>query len=332
MGDPASIGPEIALKAVSDDGINRICTPLIIGDAAWLQETAENLGIRGVQVQAINSAGEAAGSPGAVNVVDLANVSYAEVRVGEIGAAQGRASVEYIERAVELAMAGDLDAISTGPINKESLKAAGVKFPGHTEMLGALTGSSTYETMFVVDNLRIFFATRHLSLRDAVDAVTSERILEVLDHARNALAMLGFDEPKIAVAALNPHGGERGLFGTEEMDEIAPAVQKARQQGWDVVGPVPADSVFPQAIQGRYTAVIALYHDQGHIAAKSYSYDRTVSVTTGLPILRTTVDHGTALDIAGKGIADATNLSEAIKTAVEYAPRWRSAASGRNAN
>lgn len=331
MGDPASIGPEIALKAVLDDSINGICTPLIIGDAAWLRETAENLGIP-VQVQAINSAREAAGSPGAVNVVDLANVSGAEVRVGEIGAEQGRASVEYIERAVELAMAGDLDAISTGPINKESLKAAGVKFPGHTEMLGALTGSSTYETMFVVDSLRIFFATRHLSLRDAVDAVTSERILEVLDHARSALAMLGFDEPRIAVAALNPHGGERGLFGTEEMDEVAPAVQKARRQGWDVVGPVPADSVFPQAIQGRYTAVIALYHDQGHIAAKSYSYDRTVSVTTGLPILRTTVDHGTALDIAGKGIADATNLTEAIKTAVEYAPRWRSAASGRSAN
>jgi 4-hydroxythreonine-4-phosphate dehydrogenase len=196
------------------------------------------------------------------------------------------------------------------------MRAAGVKQPGHTEILGEAFGAHV-ETMFVVDRMRIFFLTRHLSLRDAIDAVSKSGLLRLLEHAREVLVELGVEKPVIGVAGLNPHAGDGGLFGRDEIEKLQPGVREAQELGWDVRGPIGADSIFHQALEGRYDAVISLYHDQGHIAAKTYDFMRTVSVTTGLPIVRTSVDHGTAFDIAGKGTADPTNMIEAIRLGTE---------------
>jgi len=211
-----------------------------------------------------------------------------------------------------------VDALVTAPINKESWKAAKVPYPGHTEALGVLFDRSV-ETMFVAGNLRIFFLTRHHSLRIAIDQLDATRVTHLLDHAHHTLRQLGVEHPRIAVAALNPHGGEHGLFGDEEQVHLSPGIEAARAGGVDASGPVPADAVFYQAVNGRYDAVIALFHDQGHIAAKMHDFFGTVSVTTGLPVIRTTVDHGTAFDIAGRGIADAAGQVQAFVVARELA-------------
>jgi 4-hydroxythreonine-4-phosphate dehydrogenase len=242
---------------------------------------------------------------------------------GEVNATAGAAAVGAIEVATRLAMAGEVDAVVTAPINKEAIWAAGSKHLGHTEMLGELTGSTRFNTMFWVSGLKIFFATRHLSLREAIDQITRENIEHAIREAYTALEVFGTEKPRLAVAALNPHGGENGKFGDEEIVAIAPAVAAARVAGLDVVGPIPADSVFHQGIQGRFDGVLSLYHDQGHIASKTYDFDGTVSVTVGLPILRTSVDHGTAFDIAGTGRASHGTMVAAFKAAATLAPYAR---------
>jgi 4-hydroxythreonine-4-phosphate dehydrogenase len=221
------------------------------------------------------------------------------------------------------AMSGLVDAIATTPINKESIKAAKIDFIGHTEMLAALTGVNNPMTMFQTRNLRVFFFSRHLSLRQACDAITKDRLVECLQECDHALRRLKESSRKIAVAGLNPHCGEHGLFGSEEGREIEPAIAEARKLGIDAVGPVSADSVFHQALQGRFDAVLSLYHDQGHIATKTLDFERTISVTLGLPFIRTSVDHGTAFDIAGQGKASAVSMIEAIRLAAVYSFKYR---------
>jgi len=295
MGDPAGIGPEIVAKALAEPDVYRVSRPLVVGDLRTIAKI----------------------------VSDLANVDVAALRMGVIQPEAGRAAGQAIERAIRLAQAGEIDAIATAPLNKEALWAAGYPYPGHTEMLAELTGSRESLTMFVIGALRIFFLTRHLSLRDAIDQVTRTRVAATLAVMAQVLAGLGIDAPRIVVAGLNPHAGEGGKMGREEIEEIAPGVEDARRTGLDVSGPVPADSVFHLAADGRFDAVLSLYHDQGHIAAKMTDFYKTVSVTTGLPFVRTSVDHGTAFDIAGKGVASAVSMVEAIRVAAELTARGR---------
>lgn len=317
MGDPAGVGPEIIVKALQQDAIHAQARVFVIGAQAILTQTAQQFGIQ-TDFAPLPEGNDWQSSPQWVPVYQVGNLTPAEVHPGEIAAHTGHDSVVYVETAAELGKQGHLDAIVTAPINKEAMRAARVKYPGHTEILGACFNSPV-ETMFVVDRLRIFFLTRHLSLRQAIDAISKDKVLKLIAHAREVLAGIGLTNPVIAIAGLNPHAGDGGLFGDEEIVHLQPAVQEATAKGWDVRGPIGADSVFHQALHGKYDAVISLYHDQGHIASKTYDFNRTVSVTTGLPTIRTSVDHGTAFDIAGQGIADPTNLLEALKVATEMA-------------
>jgi 4-hydroxythreonine-4-phosphate dehydrogenase len=259
----------------------------------------------------------------ALNLVHMDNIDLNAFAHGKVSAMCGRAAFEYIKKAVELAAAGAVDAVATTAINKESLKAAGVPFIGHTEILAGLTGSHDPLTMFQVLDLRVFFLTRHMSLLEACKAVKRERVLDYIRRCAEALRRLGLENPNLVVAGLNPHGGEHGLFGREEEDEIAPAIEAAGKEGYRVDGPKPADSVFHFALKGRWDAVLSLYHDQGHIAAKMVDFERTISLTLGLPFLRTSVDHGTAFDIAGKGTVNPLSMVEAIRLAALYAPNFR---------
>jgi 4-hydroxythreonine-4-phosphate dehydrogenase len=322
-GDPAGIGPEIILKALGDPAIYEVCRPLVVGDAAFMGETAESMGL--IRVNPVNSVSGARFAPGGADVLDTRVSGLSSLRLGQVQAAGGRAALAWVKRATELALAGEVDALCTAPLNKEAVVQAGfMGFRGHTEFLGELCKVANPLTLFVVDGLRILFLTRHISLADAVASVTSDRILRFIPLADRALRDLGIEYPRIAVAGLNPHSGEGGLFGAEEAREIAPAVSRAREMGFDVSGPVPADSVFYQARKGKFDAVVSLYHDQGHIAAKTLDFEHTVSVTLGLPFVRTSVDHGTAFDIAGKGTASDVNMREAVKVAAEYTVRTRS--------
>ena len=255
-----------------------------------------------------------------MNLFDLDNIDMDKFEFGKISAMCGRAAYEYIEKSISLAMNGEADAVATTPINKESLHAAEVNFIGHTEIFGALTDTEDPLTMFETNGMRVFFLTRHKSLRDMLDDIKKDRIIDYVKRCTDALEKLGVTEGTMAVAGLNPHCGEHGLFGYEEVEEIMPAVEELKKEGYDVAGPIPADSVFHQVAQGRYNSVLSLYHDQGHIATKTLDFDRTISVTNGMPILRTSVDHGTAFDIAGKGIAGAISMKEAIRLAAKYAP------------
>jgi len=311
IGDPAGIGPEIVVRALAQDAVQRSVQALVVGDR-WVLERA--MEVTGTTLEF---------SPaGPVRLLDLANVDH-RLQWGKIQATAGAAAGQFIERAVQETLAGRADALATAPINKEALWRAGYRYLGHTEMLGALTGSPDPLTMFAVRNMRIFFLTRHMSLREAVAEVKRDRLAAILPRIVGELRTLGFDRPRIAVAALNPHAGEGGALGKEDLEEIAPAVQDARGQGWQVDGPVPADAVFAQALDGRYDAVLALYHDQGHIAAKTLDFHGAVSVTLALPFIRTSVDHGTAFDIAGKGLARAESMAAAILMAGDLAKRMR---------
>jgi len=321
MGDPASIGPEIVVKALAKEELYALVRPLVIGEAQTLRKA---LGITelSLSLHVVHEPHGGRYQPGTIDVLDLGNIT-GDISFGQVNPWAGRASFEYVKKAIELALVGELDGVATAPINKEAIHEAGIDFIGHTEMFMVLTKSPDALTMFQVQNLRIFFLTRHLSLREACQQVTATRIVKTVSLCERALRTLGFDHPKIAVAALNPHGGERGLFGDEEIREIIPAVEILRSSGFRVEGPIPADSVFHLANRGFFDAVLSLYHDQGHIAAKTLDFERTVSVTTGLPFIRTSVDHGTAFDIAGKGVASAVSMEEAIKVAGAYALRMK---------
>lgn len=322
MGDPAGIGPEIVTKALAHGAHAGIATAVVIGDRYLFDKTIADCALGNPFDVVVESDVECLEAIAArkeqilyhIPMVDMTRFTY-----GEIDGMCGKAAHRAIVEAVRLTEEHITDAIVTPPLHKESLRAGGVNSIGHTEILGELTESPAPVTMFETLGLKIFFMTRHLSLRQACDAVTEERVYKSIRDCYKLTLNQAFDTRlPFVVAALNPHGGEHGLFGDEEEMAIVPAIERARQEGMDVVGPVGADSVFHLAKIGKYRAVLSLYHDQGHIAAKTLDFDRTISVTWALPFLRTSVDHGTAFDIAGKGIASEVSMVEAIKVAIKY--------------
>lgn len=321
LGDPAGVGPEIVVKALSNKEIYDICRPVVIGERDTLLNAIDICDIE-MDIHFISEPSEGIYEYGTMDLIDLENVDDTLVK-GKVQAMAGQAAFDYIKKTTELALNHQIDAMATTPINKEALKAAGVPYIGHTEILGDLSGTTDPLTMFQVYELRVFFLTRHVSLRQACDLVTKEKVLDYLIRCTEAMEKLGLKNPKFAVAGLNPHSGEHGLFGDEEDKEIVPAIKAAQEKGLNVVGPMPADSVFHFGLKGAYDAVLSLYHDQGHIATKMVDFERTIAVTNGLPFLRTSVDHGTAFDIAGTAKVSSVSMEEAIRLAVRYAPSFR---------
>ncbi|NLY48709.1 MAG: 4-hydroxythreonine-4-phosphate dehydrogenase PdxA [Clostridiales bacterium] len=319
IGDPAGIGPEIAVKAAADKEVFKKARCIIIGDRKVIED-AMAFTKSPLKLNIVQNPDEGMYEENVLNLIDLDNVDMNEFRIGEISGMCGKAAYEYIEKSIELAKSGEVDAVATAPINKEALKAGNINFIGHTEIFGELTGTKDPLTMFEVRGLRVFFLTRHVSLRKACDMVTKERIKDYVKRCKEVLKTLGVQDGTMAVAGLNPHSGEHGLFGDEEVTHIIPAVEELRAEGYDVAGPIGADSVFHLALKGRFNSVLSLYHDQGHIATKTLDFERTISITGGMPILRTSVDHGTAMDIAGKGIASEVSMAEAILIAAKYSP------------
>jgi 4-hydroxythreonine-4-phosphate dehydrogenase len=319
LGDPAGVGPEIVVKAFAEESIWSICCPLVVGDRKVVANALEVCN-GSAHLQVVENPAEGRYEKDTIDLIDLDNVDMATLSVGQSQAMCGRAAFEYIERSVNLALNRTVDALATTPINKESLRAADIPQIGHTEILAELTDTHDPLTMFEVHGMRVFFLSRHVSLREACDLVTKDRVLDYIIRCTQALRKLGVEGGTMAVAGLNPHSGEHGLFGREEMDHVEPAIKEARQLGYHVEGPIGADSVFHFALAGRYNSVLSLYHDQGHIATKTLDFERTIAVTNGLPFLRTSVDHGTAFDIAGTGTASAVSMIEAIALAAKYAP------------
>lgn len=322
IGDPAGIGPEIVLHTVADQKTQETARCLIVGSRRVLERAMGYPNLPRLDIRVVRSPAEGDYRPGVLNLIDLDNVDMEAFRVGEVSGMCGRAAYDYIEKAIQLANDRQVDAVSTTPINKESLKEGGVNYIGHTEIFAALTQTHDPLTLFEVKDLRVFFLSRHVSLRKACDLVTRDRIVDYVIRCTKALRKLGITEGTMAIAGLNPHSGEHGLFGDEEVREVFPAVEALQQMGYHVAGPIGADSVFAQALRGKYNSVLSLYHDQGHIATKTLDFERTISITAGMPILRTSVDHGTAFDIAGKGIASPVSMMEAVRLAVKYAPAF----------
>jgi len=310
MGDPAGVGPEVLARALARGEVWECCHPIVVGDAGMMRE-AIALVAAPLAVHVITDAAEARFAPTAPDVLDLANVDLAW-QPGQVSAAAGQAAVEYIERAVRLVQSGQASAIATGPINKAALQAAGIPYIGHTELLAALAGAKRVTTMLATGGLRVVHVTRHVPLKDVAAHITRESVLETIRLTDEGLRRMGFERPRLAVAALNPHGGDGGLLGREEIEAIGPAVEAARAEGLEAVGPIPADSVFFRAIRGEFDVVVAMYHDQGHIPIKTHGFERSVTVTLGLPFVRTSVDHGTAFDIAWQGKASEESMVEAI--------------------
>ncbi len=316
MGDPAGIGPEVVLKAVAEEEVLRCCRPIIIGDAQLLAHNARTLDLQcGYQIV---RQGEP--FPDRISnplIFHLDNIA-GHVEPGIESGLAGKAAAGYIEAAVELCAAGSIDAIATAPINKRALFLGGYSFPGHTEFLAHLTGTEDYAMGFVAANLRVVLISTHVPLSEAIRLVTRDRIEKTIRLADQELQRWGIEQPRLAVAALNPHGAEGGLFGIEEASEIMPAVESCRTtDGINVRGPFSADTVFLRASRGEFDAVVACYHDQAMIPVKCLSFGEAVNITLGLPFIRTSVDHGTAFDIAGKGVAEHSSMVEAIKLAAE---------------
>ncbi|MFA5074335.1 MAG: 4-hydroxythreonine-4-phosphate dehydrogenase PdxA [Nitrospirota bacterium] len=314
MGDPAGIGPEIIAKTAMNDGIYAVCKPFIIGDAEIMKKIIKESSLP-ITMQRISSPPEIHLKPGVLNIIDCKNIDLEKHRWGIRDNASGTAVVEYITRAVTYCLNHEADALVTGPLNKEVMNAAGHHFAGHTELLAHLTNTKNYGMMFVGGGLRLILVTIHMALKDVPAQITEEQVLGIIRLAHNAVRDLGITKPRIGVAALNPHAGEAGLFGSEETDIILPAIRKAREEGIDASDPVPADTLFYKARNNQYDIVVAMYHDQGLAPLKMIAFGNAVNITVGLPIIRTSVDHGTAYDIAGKGCADPASLIEAVKLA-----------------
>lgn len=326
VGDPAGIGPEITAKALTGEEIYQMCRPLVVCDLKVMDEAVRFSGLD-LKTRSVESAGEGAYELGTLDVLDMKNVDLDALEYKKVAVMSGRASFEYVKKVIELAMAGEIDATVTGPIHKEAINAAGFHYAGHTEIYADLTGTSDYAMMLADGNFRVVHVSTHVSLREAIERVKKERVLKVIHLAQNALTKMGIEKPRIAVAGLNPHAGESGMFGTEEIDEITPAVEEAKSQGLDVYGPIPPDTVFSKLKGGQYDIVVVMYHDQGHIPTKltGFNYDQKtntwlamsgVNVTLGLPIVRASVDHGVAFGKAGEGRANPESMIQALKMAV----------------
>lgn len=330
MGDPASIGPEITIKALTKKEIYDRCNPVVIGDAAVLEAASKLKGMPAVTIHPISDLSEASYTCGNIDVLDMNLVDVDRLEYGKVSAMAGEAAFQYVVKVIELANLGKIDATVTNALNKEAMNLAGHHYSGHTEIYADYTNTSRYTMMLAHENLRVVHVSTHVSLRDACDLVKKDRVLEVIRIANQACKDLGIQSPKIGVAGLNPHSGEHGMFGREEIEEIIPAIEAAAAEGIDAEGPVPADTVFSKARGGWYDIVVAMYHDQGHIPLKVvgfvYNQDEGkwdavagVNITLGLPIIRSSVDHGTAFDQVNKGIANEISLINAIDYAIKLA-------------
>ena len=315
MGDPCGVGPEVIAKVLAFGEVYSSCRPVVIGSVRSMEQAVKITGTP-LRVEEVESPLEAGRSPELIDVMDMHNLAPEDVTVGKVSPACGRAAMEWVSRAAELALLGEVDALATAPVNKEAASLAGYKAIGHMELLQEISGAEDVATMLMSGRLWVVHLTTHRSLRRACDYVTKDRILAKLRLTQSSFSTWGIPSPRIGVAALNPHGSDGGLLGSEEEEEIAPAVKEARLEGMDAYGPVPADIIFHQAIQGSYDVSLAMYHDQGHIPIKVYGFEQSITANLGLPFVRTSVDHGTAFDIAGKGIAHHASMVEAIRIAV----------------
>lgn len=320
MGDAAGVGPEIILKSFEHDIVYDTSRAFVIGDAAILERAKKFTGST-KKINRIKDPSEARFDREIIDCLDL-DLLPADLPIGEVSAAAGDAAFQYLSKAISLANNGEIDAICTAPLNKEALQKGGHMYPGHTEILADLTGTKDYSMMLSAPNLKVIHVTTHVGIIDAIRMINPERVLYVIQLAHDTLTKAGIQNPKIAVCGINPHAGENGLFGNgEEEEKIIPAVNRAIAQGIDVQGPLPADTLFFRTVRGDFDIVVAMYHDQGHAPVKVLGLEAGVNITVGLPIIRTSVDHGTAFDIAGTGIADEQSLVEALRQAVELAPK-----------
>ena len=320
MGDPAGIGPEIVLQTMLDDQIHACCRPFVIGSRAMLERAAAILNLS-PSYRVISDPAEARYEQGVIDVLETGSYDTDSIEWGKVQQLAGQMAIDWIMKSIELGMAGKVDAVSTAPIHKGAIKLVGVKEPGHTEIYQHATNSPYALTMFSCHKLRVFFVSRHMSLIDACRYATKDVILDNIVNIDKELRKVGIENPRIAIAGLNPHNGDNGLFGTEELTDIGPAVEAAKALGINAVGPCPADSVFHIGKSGVYDAILSLYHDQGHIACKTLDFEKSVTLTFGLPFIRGSVDHGTAFDIAGKGTAGAVSLIESTMVVAEYAAK-----------
>jgi len=320
MGDPAGVGPEIVVKALSGhpEVFDR-CRPVVIGDSRILERAAQFTGLHRLTIEHLHDPAHGRYAAGTLPVIDLNNASPEDCPVGKISNAAGKAAVEYVFKACDLALAKQVDAVVTAPLNKAAMNLAGFHYAGHTELLAERTHAGKVSMLLVGPSLRVVHVSTHVALDEAIRRVRRERVEEVIDLAQRSCLALGISSPRIAVAGLNPHAGEGGLFGDQETREIVPAVQAARTRGLNVSDPQPPDTVFLRATRGEFDIVVAMYHDQGHIPMKLLGFDEGVNVSIGLPIIRTSVDHGTAFDIAGSGRASERSLLAAIEVAVQMA-------------
>jgi 4-hydroxythreonine-4-phosphate dehydrogenase len=314
MGDACGAGPEITAMATRNPEVRAIARMVVIGDAATMQQAA-NIAHVPAKILPITSVQEAKFEDGSIEVIDLKNIALDKLTYGKVNAMAGKAAVDYVLKAIELAQANEIDAIVTAPLNKEAMNLAGIHYQGHTEILAEKCGCKV-SMMLVTGKLRVTHVSTHCSLREACDRAKKPRVLEVIALTDDACKQVGIENPRIAVAGLNPHAGEGGLFGDEEIKEIIPAVNEAKEKGYNVSGPYPPDTVFFRCAAGQFDAVVAMYHDMGHIAVKAAGVDEGVNVTLGLPIIRTSVDHGTVFGKAGKGTANPASMLEALNLAV----------------
>ncbi|GAB6099222.1 D-threonate 4-phosphate dehydrogenase [Halanaerocella petrolearia] len=318
MGDPAGVGPEIILKSIREKRIQDLGENVVIGDASVLKAVNQKLDYN-LQINVIDSIETVSSDKQIVNVLDLDNIELENLKPGVVQKTAGKAAVEYVKKAIDLALNNKIDAIVTAPLNKASIHKAGFKYPGHTEILAEQTGTTDFAMMLYSEKLNVIHVTTHMALEEACQTISKQRVKKVIKLADETLQMMGIGNPKIAVAGINPHAGEDGIFGDKEIKEIKPAVKESKEKGINVDGPISPDTVFVRAVDGEYDIVVVMYHDQGHIPVKLLGFDSGVNITTGLPIIRTSVDHGTAFDIAWQGKAYDTSLVEAVKAACKLA-------------
>jgi 4-hydroxythreonine-4-phosphate dehydrogenase len=325
LGDPAGIGPEIVLKALAHADVFERARPLVIGDSRVLAQAAPWVGQEAPTFERVDDPRAGLYRPGTVPVLDLGNADPATFAIGVESAAAGRAAVEAVFAGCDLCLEGRADAIVTAPLNKAAMHMAGFTYPGHTELLAERTGAGKITMLLTGPNLRVVHVSMHVGLVEAIARITRERVLDTIHLAAQACRALGIAEPRIAVAGLNPHASEGGLFGNQEAEHIQPAIEAARAEGMNVSDPQPPDTVFLRATKGHYDIVVAMYHDQGHIPMKLLAFDSGVNVSIGLPIIRTSVDHGTAFDIAGTGVAREESLIAAMDVAIQMVSARRGA-------
>jgi 4-hydroxythreonine-4-phosphate dehydrogenase len=319
LGDPAGIGPEVIIKALGHADVYEQCRPLVLGDQRILVRAMSWIREVNLTFDVVTDPDQGQYQAGVITLLDLQNADPAAIQPGRVSAAAGRAAVEYVLRACDMTMAGETDAVVTAPLNKEAMNLAGYHYAGHTELLADRTGAEKVSMLLTGPKLRVVHVSTHVALSEAIRRVTSQRVEEVIDLAQHSCQALGIARPRIAIAGLNPHASEGGLFGDQEAKEIQPAIERARARGLQVTDPQPPDTVFLRAVKGEYDIVVAMYHDQGHIPMKLLAFDSGVNVSMGLPIIRTSVDHGTAFDIAGTGKAREESMLEALKVAVQMA-------------